>query len=357
MGSSDRAATRLRRAIAALVLVGGVLLAAVRAAGWLPTIVELDDLHAPGSGPRPVDVLEDGADGRLVRHAAGVTRVPTHPERICALAAADELLSIGVEPIAHAINDGNFPDYLRDRLADVPWIPNVYGAHLPDLEAIVRVRPDLIITRTQSRKTYAQLSRIAPTVVLFDHMEHYRQRVLDVGAIIGRRAAAEARVAWYDAKVAAARAALHRAAPGQSVAVMRVRPKHYRLHGGDHNVDPVLYDDLGMARPRLVRDRGWSSTTSPEALLGLDADHIIISADLAPGSERTYAELFAHPIWARVPAVRAGRVLRISRYRHWSDSGILGKARAIDDVLRAIAPHALETVDATADAALRRSGG
>lgn len=357
MGSSDRAATRLRRGIAALVVAGGALIVGVKAAGWLPAIVELDDLHAPGSGPRPVDVLEEGAGYRVVRHAAGVTRVPARPERICALAAADEVLSIGVEPIAHSINDGNFPDYLRDLLADVPWIPNVYGAHLPNLEAIVIVRPDLIITRTHSRKTYEQLSRIAPTVVLLDHMENYRQRVLDVGTIIGRRPAAEARVAWYDAKVAAARTALHRAAPGQSVAVMRVRPKHYRLHGGDHNVDPVLYDDLGMTRPALVRDRAWSSTTSPEALLGLDADYIIISADASPGSERTYAELFAHPIWARVPAVRAGRVLRIARYRHWSDSGILGKGRAIDDVLRAIAPAALDAVNAVADATLRQSGG
>ena len=148
----------------------------------------------PGAGARPIEVVNEGEGYRVVRHAAGTTRVPARPRRICALSSADELIAIGLKPVAHSIHDGNFPDYLVSALEGVPWIPNVYGADLPNMEAIIGVHPDLIITRTTSRQTYRQLSKIAPVVVLLDHLENYRQRVLDVGAIVGRPR--EARLAW-----------------------------------------------------------------------------------------------------------------------------------------------------------------
>lgn len=339
----------------ALVVAAAALLVVAAKASRAFEQVRVERAPAPGSWDRPVEVIEEGDGYRFVRHAAGTTRVPSHPERICALAAADELLALGVTPVAHSINDGNFPDYLADALADVPWIPNVYGAHLPNMEAVIATRPDLIITRTLSRQTYRQLTQIAPTVVVLDHLEFYRQRVLDVGAIIGRPREAAARVAWYDAKVAAARAAIHPVLAGGSIAMLHARPTAWRLHGGDHHTDPLLYDDLGVAKPRLVAHRRWSSTASPEGLLHLDADWILTAIDVDIGSARRLADLVEHPIWARLPAVRAGRVHAISKYRHWSDAGILGRARAIDDVVRAVAPAALEAVAAAADAAWRRA--
>lgn len=308
----------------------------------------------PGAGARPVEIVEKGNGYRVIHHAGGTTRVPANPQRICALAAADELLSLGVTPVAHSIHDGNFPDYLAEALQDVPWIPNVYGAHMPNMEAIVRVRPDLIITRTPSRQTYEQLSRIAPTVVLLDHLEHYRQRVLDVGTIIGKRRESEARLAWYNAKAAAAREVIRQTIGSQSMALIRVRPKSYRLYGDQHHVSPVLYGDLGIQRPRLLAERSWSSTMSPEGLLHLDADYLIIAIDPATGSRRTWDDLLTHPIWRRVPAVRNGNIHLIDKYRHWADAGILGRGRAIDDVIRAISPESLDEVNAKAQAALRK---
>ncbi|QDU60262.1 putative siderophore-binding lipoprotein YfiY precursor [Planctomycetes bacterium Pan216] len=309
----------------------------------------------PGAGSRPVDVVEDGDDYRLVRHVAGTSRVPAAPRRICALSSADEVLSLGVMPVAHSIADGNFPDYLKEPFRDVPWIPNVFGSNMPNMEAVISVNPDLIITRSPSRQTYEQLSRIAPVVVLLDHLDNYRQRVLDVGAIIGKRKEAEARVAWYNAKVAAARKAIHEKLRGRSVALLRIRPTSYRLYGDQRHVSPVLYRDLGIRRPKLVEDRHWSATVSPEGLLTLDADYMILAADTTTGSQRNMDALLSHPIWQRVPAVKSRQVLVIPKYRHWADAGILGRGRAVDDVVKAVAPRSLEEVNASADSAWRRA--
>lgn len=309
--------------------------------------------NVPGAGDRPVEVVEEGAGYRVVRHAGGTTRVPADPRRICALSSADELLSVGIKPVAHSISDGHFPDYLAEPFADVPWVPAVYGASLPNMEAVVAVRPDLIITRNTSRQTYLQLSRIAPTVVLLDHLVHYRQRVLDVGTVVGRRREAEARVAWYNAKVDAANAVLHPVVGSKTMALMRVRPRSYRLHGDQNHDSPLLYGDLKMNRPELVRNRTWSSTMSPEQLMTFGADYLMISVDNAADARRTYDELSAHPVWTRVPAVKSGSVLVLTKWRHWADAGILGRARGIDDVVRLVCPDAVERVNAQADRVLR----
>lgn len=342
---------------ACALAVAGLFTLAARLAGiagdLAPDKTALVTKDVPGAGDRPVDVIEEGADYRVVRHAGGVTRVPAKPERICALAAADELLAIGVKPVAHSIGDGNFPDYLAEPLADVPWVPTVYGASLPNMEAVVAVRPDLIITRNTSQQTYLQLSRIAPTVVLLDHLVYYRQRVLDVGTIMGRRREAEARVAWYNAKVDAANAVLHPVVGSKTMALMRIRPRSYRLHGDQNHDSPLLYGDLKMNRPELVRNRTWSSTMSPEQLMTFDADYLMVSVDNAADARRTYDELRTHPVWARVPAIRNGNVLVLTKWRHWADAGILGRARGIDDVVRLVCPDAVTRVNARADCVLR----
>ena len=311
-----------------------------------------DSMAGPaGSGNRPVEVIEEGVDYRLIRHAAGITRVPRQPQRVCALSAADELLAIGLKPVAHSINDGNFPDYLVEPLADVPWIPNVYGAQMPNLEAIVRVKPDLIITRNTSRQTYLQLSRIAPVVVMLDHLKHYRQRLLDVGVVVGREQAARSRLAWYNAKVDAANAVLHPIVGQQTMAMMAVRPRAYRLFGDQNHVSPLLYGDLRMNRPDLVLYRTWSSTVSPEQLLKFDADYLLIAVDSATEGRRTYEAIDDHVVWQRVPAIRNRKAIVIPQWRHWSDSGILGRARCIDDVLQLVAPDAIAAVERQAEQA------
>ena len=308
----------------------------------------------PGAGARPVEVVEEGDGYRVIRHAGGDTRVPSSPQRICALAAADELLSIGVKPVAHSIKDGNFPDYLEETLKDVPWIPNVYGDAMPNLEAIIRIHPDLIITRAPDRQTFLQLSKIAPVVVLLGHSHHYRQRALDVGVIVGRRREAEIRVAWYDAKVLAARKALHARLHGQTFAFFRVNPRAFRMSGRSDGGGPVPFGDLQLPQPRLVVENERNITLSPEQLIDLDTDYAVVAVDENVGSVRNMHEMLEHPAWRRFPAGKNGHAMIVTRYRHWADSGILGKSLIIDDVLRAVAPEALESVDAEASEAMRR---
>lgn len=319
-------------------------------------------IDAPGAGPRPIEIVKEGSDYRLVRHTAGTSRVPASPKRICALACADELLALGVKPVAHSVLDGWYPDYLTDELKDVPWIPSIYGGSTPNLEAIVAAHPDLIFTRSPDQQTYQQLSQIAPVVVLLDHSTFCRQRVLDVGTIIGRRRAAEARVAWYDAKVRAAREVLRDAMGDQTIAIFSIRIKSYNVFGRYHpDTAPVLYKDLELTPSNMPFEdlgHGLSGVAlSPEMMLDLNLDYLLVAPAIEKGSYRTMTQLLDNPIWQRLPAVKKGHVLIINSYRQWrNDSGVLGRARAIDDVLNLVAPDSIQSVNAAADAALQRFG-
>ena len=342
--------------LGALLIAGGKLYERFLGAQEAETSQKSATDTLPGGGARPVEVVAEGRGYRTVRHAGGVTRIPSAPRRICALASADELLSLGVKPVAHSIKDGNFPDYLAEALKDVPWIPNVYGDAMPNLEAIIDAHPDLIITRAPDRQTFLQLSKIAPVVVLLGHAHHYRQRVLDVGTIVGRSREATARVAWYDAKVLAARKALHAKLAGRTFAFFSVNPRAFRLSGWSDNGGPVAFGDLQLPRPRLVAENERNITLSPEQLLDLDVDYAIIAVNGAIGSNRNMHELLQHPVWQRLPASKNGHATILTQYRHWADSGILGKSMIIDDVLRAVAPEALESVNAQAAIELRGTG-
>jgi hypothetical protein len=112
----------------------------------------------------------------------------------------------------------------------------------------------------------------------------------------------------HDAKVAAARDVLQERLGDRTLAVMRIRPKTYRLFGDDRggkHVQPVLYGDLGVRRPKLVDGRSWSSTKSPEDLLHLDADYLKAQAYRLVGQDVLVMDLDAI-IQSPVPPPVAG---------------------------------------------------
>jgi iron complex transport system substrate-binding protein len=114
---------------------------------------------------------------RNVEHEMGTTKVCGQPQRIVVLGPhyLDPLLSLGVQPAAYAelevLHQGDYDrpsqqiPYLGDRITQP--IANVGSAMSPSIEAILRVKPDLIIgsglLHEQQYETFAQ---IAPTLLL-----------------------------------------------------------------------------------------------------------------------------------------------------------------------------------------------
>jgi len=292
-----------------------------------------------------IRLVREEADCRIIEHWGGTTRVPKNLRRICALGFCDELLALGVTPSAVATNwQGRPVDYLREHLTAAQSVPNVYGDFLPSFEAVAAAEPDLILACVGNRHTYEQLSKIAPTVVLRDQgtylsengdIKVLKQRLRDLALVLGRERQAKAYIAGFDAKVEAARKYAKEHAAGKTFAFFRTRGREWRLYGrqgmcgGD-----AIYDSLQLSAPAMVTDQG--TTLDPEKLVRFDADYLILVSDGTIGAQQTMSRLQQHPLWRRVTAVKNGNVLEITTYRHWVLSGLMGKARMMDEVLACI---------------------
>ncbi|MEL6232693.1 MAG: iron-siderophore ABC transporter substrate-binding protein [Cyanobacteria bacterium J06627_3] len=95
----------------------------------------------------------------------GTSQVPVAPKRIVVLDTTplDAVLALGVDPVG-TISYGMPPGYLGEKASDIEIIGQF---NQPNLEAILKLKPDLILgAKSISEKLYPKLSRIAPTVFI-----------------------------------------------------------------------------------------------------------------------------------------------------------------------------------------------
>lgn len=288
------------------------------------------------------EVVGETAETRTVRHIFGETEIPAEPERVASLGVEDELVTLGVTPAVWAPED-----YLKPTLPEVPTAGTSYE---PNLEAVLAAQPDLILLEQsegfEDRTVYEQLSRVAPTVVILWYgSDDPRDYLRAVGKVLGMSEEAEAEIAAYEARLRDARDRLRQTVGDAPVAFVRAHPREFRLYGTQGYTN-ILYSDapgigLGLTPPDFVRERerqqgeDYEQAVSLEVLPELrDAEYIFVTED-EPGSGRLQ-EMLAFPLFAALPAVRAGHVFEVGR-DYWMGSGVLGHEMILEDVLGALA--------------------
>lgn len=304
----------------------------------------------PGSDGVPIVLRPQNSTTIRVEHLSGTSEVPTHPKKVCALAFIDELLAIGVRPLAASSSATGFPDYLRSQLDEVVPIYQMMGTMMPDFERIALLQPDVIITSNVDPQTYAQLSKIAPVVDLMRSSWDDQQRILDIGLLLGKAQEARAVLAAYQAKVVAAKQVLNEKVRERPVAFFRVFGRQMYIHGHTRG-GLLLYDELGLTPPALINDSPRGYMLSPEALLQLDAEYLFVAAEKNLGARRSWECLLNHPAWQRVPAVKLRNVYPIRAQQQWLVPGIQGKSRMIDEIVSALAPESTASIQQAANEA------
>ncbi len=261
-------------------------LAAVRAtvlSAWLVAAVAL------AQGP----VVDDlGREVRLDQPAERVVAmVPTHTEKVCAVGACDRL--VGVDTFS------NVP-------AEVQALPDLGSAFEADVEAIIALEPDLVLTDEYSglHEALAPLG-IATYVGTPQTVDEVAEVVREVGALLGRDAAAEAEVrAMRDAIDAVAERVEGEARPRVFV----------ELDATPYTVGPTSYLgellDLAGGANVVPADLGAFPLVDPEFVVDADPE-VIVLLD-APSGE-SLATLAARPGWAAIDAVANGGVVPLTQ--------------------------------------------
>ncbi|MEM7347720.1 MAG: iron-siderophore ABC transporter substrate-binding protein [Chloroflexota bacterium] len=281
---------------------------------------------------------------RTVSHALGETEVPFTPQRIVSLnpIVTDNLIALGIKPAAIAtFNGSDFTsyEYMATTLADVPIIGTFAE---PNQEAIVQLKPDLIIGRDREMgETYDTLSQIAPTVAIADQTD-FRSWLALVAEAVGMSEVVSDRLAEFEAKAASAQTALTNAVGDDSAIFLRVRPDQIRIYTSLRIGGPILYNELGLAQPAFVAalpEDNFVQLSLEEIPQLAEADHIFL---LDQSKTDEPEPIFSSPLWESLPAVQNNQVYE-ARRDTWINLGILGSEAVIDDVVLALTGAPLNT--------------
>ena len=274
---------------------------------------------------------------RVVDHVMGQTEVPIDPQRVVVLGTGlDTILSLGVKPVGTAqVRLDN--DYLKNR---VEKLDSVGSSSSPNLEAIVALKPDLILgTKWGGQSNYELLSQIAPTVIAEVETSGDWKKMLNVYAeALGKTDKAEQIMADYYARIDKFQAQMGDRLKKTEVSLVNVRQNRIRIYLEDSFCGTIVAD-AGLPRPpdQAEAETPFAMEISEELLEMTDADVIFIwtsgdgsRKEAFQKAQTAWKQLKADPLWSKLNAVQQGKVYDVPGY--WIGAGPIAANLVLDDL-------------------------
>jgi iron complex transport system substrate-binding protein len=249
-----------------------------------------------------------------IEHAMGETTIPERPLRVVALdpSYVDATLLLGAELVGYAEYrqdpENPFAPYLGDVSEETKDAVNVGTIAEPDLEKILELEPDLIISaKVRQEALYPQLSKIAPTVFSESTGPTWKENVVLLGTALGKEDEAAALVAAYEERAAAVGAEILEADPEATYSLVRFAGEDTaRLYSSTSFIGEIMAD-MGIPRPAEAPDTDETIFVplSAEQILQADASVILVSSWEPGGAEgdasRAQRSQFeSNPLWAKL---------------------------------------------------------
>lgn len=256
--------------------------------------------------------------------------IPNVPERIVVLefSFADALAAIDVAPVGVA-DDGDparLPQAVRDVIGE--WT-SVGQRGQPSIEAIAGLKPDLIIADLNRHESvYAELSAIAPTLLLSSRGEDYEGSLRSAQLIaqaVSKTAEMEARIAEHRKTMAGF---AEQVPDGVSILFGAAREDSFSVHGPDSYAGSVLVS-LGAVVPTMREAGAPTEFAGIEQLLALDPEWLFVGNYRRPNIIDVWQ---AEPLW---PTLRAsdGKVISVDSNVWARNRGILSAEKIAADTV------------------------
>lgn len=276
------------------------------------------------------------ADARQMTDALGNTvTVPDAPKRVITLSEIDldTALTLGVTPVGTINGRGQAapPRYLDGKLpAGIEVVGDIDN---PNLETLLELQPDLILTGPVKPEQLAILNEIAPTVITFNWARPWQESMQRTAQALNREVEAKAVLERYRARVEEARQRLA-AHQGETLSIVRWNPKGPSYMFKDAFASTVA-EDVGLRRPAHQQDPGHthSMALSLESLELLDADWLVIGT-LATSGEAVEAMHQAEqtPAFRQLSAIQAKRFGAVDGSLWTSLGGPMAALQVIEDI-------------------------
>ncbi|MFI6500910.1 ABC transporter substrate-binding protein [Nonomuraea typhae] len=283
---------------------------------------------------------QSGGPTRTVKHAMGETKVPETPKRVVVLDTdkLDTMVSLGLAPIgaAQAAESQKWPAYLGDALKDTKPVGTLQQ---PDLEAIMALKPDLILgTKFRQAAFYDKLSKIAPTVFTEKVGVTWKENVKLDAEALGKPAEAAKLMSDYETRAKT----VGRRFSALKVSIVRFMPTEIRMYGPE-SFSGIVVGDAGIQRPAAqllaAQEDKRFGKLSQENIAQADGDALFYSA-YGEAAATSQAEVTAGPLWKKLRAVTSGRAHVVDDEVWMLGIGVKAANGILDDLDKYLTPPA-----------------
>jgi iron complex transport system substrate-binding protein len=275
---------------------------------------------------------------RLIQHLVGETCVPQSPQRIISLhpATLGNLLSLGVKPIGSTTGyqESEFPKHLENKIDGIQLLGDVTQ---PNLEKILKLKPDLIINLSDDKSIYPILSKIAPTVQAgWEGPRQWKEHFNFIAKTLGREDVYQQAWNHYYQRIQELKTALGDRYQNKKFSYVYVEGSNHPIFISElKNVFAgSILNDVGLQRTEVqdvINPNGYIFIPEEE-LSKIDGDVLFIGIDNDVDG-KFFNKLKQKPLWKTLKAVQKNHAYVVN-LSTWRESNLLAADAVIDDLYK-----------------------
>jgi len=248
---------------------------------------------------------------RVITYLGESYEVPAKVERIVitgSMESMEDALVLAVNPVGAISVGGEFPEMFAPVVGEAQSIGEKTQ---PDLEAIVKLEPDVILGSSKfPEETMEKLKLIATTFPVSHISTNWGANLELLGELTGKEKEAKEAIEAYNQKIEESKGKLAETVKDKTVVAIRIRQGNLFIYPEAVFFNPVLYTDLGIAVPAPVQLAKAQENISLEQFTELNPDYIFVQFSLDENADNPKAleDLEANPIWSSITAVKEGKV-------------------------------------------------
>lgn len=260
---------------------------------------------------------------RTVRGSRGPVEVPTAPKRVAALVGSNDIdvIALGITPVYAGTFAKGWMDLPAGIVTDAAVPPNV--------ETVASARPDLLLgwDWLVDEPAWSTLTALAPGVPLPED-KTWRETFLVLADAVNKRSQGEAVLAELDERLNGLRAKLAARPQVRLAHIGFYDPGSLTWYGQDRDTTEIM-TAVGI---EVVGPAKTAKDVSIERLSELTAPWLVVYGSGDDGAS-ALAQARRTPLWATLPAVKAGQVIEV-KSGVWTGAGLLWARALVDDLER-----------------------
>ncbi|MBE9079853.1 iron-siderophore ABC transporter substrate-binding protein [Romeria aff. gracilis LEGE 07310] len=278
--------------------------------------------------PSEIEAQPSVGDCQIIQHEAGETEICGNPQKAAVLGPhmLDILLSLGEQPAGYA---EWYTEGVGNPVTEIPVLDsrvttqplNLGLRNTPSLEALVKLKPDIILGESLHEPYYSKFSDIAPTLLFSGQGNDWKHSIPKIAQVFGREEQAQKVIEAHRQKLAETRAELAPVTdryPRVLIFATPQLPNSINVRTGE-SLSGTLFEQLGfeLALPKNQQAEFGEIPVSLEVLPQLEADIVIvIVTDYLhdDAMEQVKQAWKQNPITQSMQASKEGRVYFVEYY-------------------------------------------